>query len=362
MKLLLPLLALVAITATPQDEPVLARAGSLLSRPLYRTEAPPPLRAARHIVILHAGVSRDLVQHDDSRTPEEALAVARELVSRLRDGADFLELAREHSGAANTHRGALLGAFPEGMLMAPLDRFLWTSEPGDVSDPLDTPFGLQIVQRIDARAGVKQILLKGDGAERRARELRAHLLEGADFGELAREHSQDRASAERGGEYAIFVRGSRDNQLKALAFELEPGEISEPYETPLGWHLLQRVDPDSVDPALEEKLFVRARAIVVSWKGAVAAPPDLERTKAEAYDVADQIQTLVRGGEPMAEYAAGPYNDDPGGREREGDLGWLYRRNPDAPNFLSELFIVEPGTLLDIKETSAGFVLLRRTE
>ena len=365
MKILLSLLALAAGAVAFQDEPEpspLARAGSLLARPLYRTEAPPPMRAARHIVILHAGVSRKVMKHDDQRTPEEALAVARELVARLRDGADFMEIAREHSGAPNLHRGALLGSFPEGMLMAQLDRFLWTSETGDVSDPIDTPFGFQILERIDSRAGVKQILLQGEGAERKARELRARLAQGEDFGELAREHSMDEASAERGGEYAIYVRGSKDNLLKALAFELELGEISEPYQSPLGWHILQRVDPDSVDPALDEKLFVRARAIVVSWKGAVAAPPGLERTKGEAFEVADQIHKRVTAGESMTEYASSEYNDDPGGREREGDLGWLYRRNPDAPNFLSELFVVQPGTLLSIKETTAGYVVLRRTE
>lgn len=335
-------------------------AESLLTRPLYLEESPPPLRALKNIVLLHSGVSQNLIHHDSKRTPEEALALAKELVGRLRAGANFAEVASEYSSSPNVRHGACLGAYPRGMLLPGLDEFAWTAELGEISDPLETPIGIQILQRDTARAGVLQIRIAGEGAEAKATELHARLVAGEDFAALAKEHSADQSSAEAGGQYSIFVRGPQDTQLKALAFKLAVGELSKPYSTPLGWHIIRRVDPSELAPELEERTFVRARAILVAWRGSLGAQEGVTRTKARALEVVRNMEAAIREGHSMAEFGASEFNDDPGGRARSGDLGWVFRRNPDLPVFMSEVFRVAPKTLLDLKETSAGYVLVRR--
>ncbi|MCZ6596887.1 MAG: hypothetical protein O7B99_04540, partial [Planctomycetota bacterium] len=54
------------------------------------------------------------------------------------------------------------------------------------------------------------------------------------------------------------------------------------------------------------------------------------------------------------------YNDDVTGKEREGDIGWLHRRNPGTAQFLAGCFLVEPGELLDLTQVKYGWLVIRR--
>lgn len=77
-------------------------------------------------------------------------------------------------------------------------------------------------------------------AEARAAELREQLLAGADFEELAREHSADRGSAAQGGDVGLFNRASPlVDEFKEAAFALEAGQVSEPVRTSFGYHLIE---------------------------------------------------------------------------------------------------------------------------
>ncbi len=62
---------------------------------------------------------------------------------------------------------------------------------------------------------------------------------GEDFAELARQHSEDYATARSGGDTGLFRRGQMVPAFEAVAFSLEPGEISDPVETPFGVHILR---------------------------------------------------------------------------------------------------------------------------
>lgn len=73
----------------------------------------------------------------------------------------------------------------------------------------------------------------------RARQLRRQLVEGADFAELAREHSADPGSAASGGDLGWFGRGDMSPEFEEPAFGLEPGEISEPVLTSVGYHIIE---------------------------------------------------------------------------------------------------------------------------
>jgi len=74
--------------------------------------------------------------------------------------------------------------------------------------------------------------------EEEARELRERYLTGEDFAELAREHSIDRGSANLGGDLGWFGRGVMVQPFEEAAFSLEPGQISEPVQSPFGYHLI----------------------------------------------------------------------------------------------------------------------------
>ncbi|MGF1501386.1 MAG: peptidylprolyl isomerase [Paracoccaceae bacterium] len=75
----------------------------------------------------------------------------------------------------------------------------------------------------------------------RAAALKAELDAGADFADLARENGTDGTRA-RGGDLGYFTKADMVPEFGEAAFALEVGEISEPVESPFGWHLIQLVD------------------------------------------------------------------------------------------------------------------------
>ncbi len=75
----------------------------------------------------------------------------------------------------------------------------------------------------------------------KAREIFEKIAHGSDFAQLARENSKDPGSKDQGGELGFFVRGQMVPQFEEAAFKLKQGEISEPFESQFGWHII-RVD------------------------------------------------------------------------------------------------------------------------
>lgn len=91
---------------------------------------------------------------------------------------------------------------------------------------------------------VRQIQVDRDAAdaESRIRELRARIDAGEDFAELAVEHSEDRLSADRGGDLGQIARGDLDRVLETVIFSLPKGLVSQPVQTRLGWHVVEVTD------------------------------------------------------------------------------------------------------------------------
>jgi len=85
-------------------------------------------------------------------------------------------------------------------------------------------------------------------SEEKARDLFEKIAHGSDFATLARHYSKDPGSKDQGGELGFFSRGQMMPQFEEAAFKLKRGEVSEPFETQLGWHLV-RVDDRRRRPA-----------------------------------------------------------------------------------------------------------------
>ena len=100
---------------------------------------------------------------------------------------------------------------------------------------------------------LRQIFLKGEESEELAQALYQRIQEGEDFSELARAHSQDALSRDRGGEVGWVAAEDLPEDLGALVFSLEPGKVSEPINTERGTYLLdvQELEPSRLRP-LEE--------------------------------------------------------------------------------------------------------------
>jgi peptidyl-prolyl cis-trans isomerase C len=75
----------------------------------------------------------------------------------------------------------------------------------------------------------------------KAREIYEKIAHGSDFAQLAKEYSKDPGSKDQGGELGFFARGQMVPPFEEAAFRLKKGEVSEPFESQFGWHIV-RVD------------------------------------------------------------------------------------------------------------------------
>ena len=334
--------------------PLVVDAESLLMSPLHMEELPPPLWCVRALSLGYG--------EGQARSREDASADLLLVLKNVEEGGSFRDQVVQYRRASGARGDGVLGVVPPGALAPSFEIFLERAKIGEVSGIIETAGALHLLERLVAHAAVRQLFLEGreESVRQRLLELRAEIVAGASFSELASEHSMDRASADRGGDYAVFERGSRDSQLKRAAFELEVGELSLPVETPLGWHLLQRMSKDSLSSQLVESNWARFRAVLITHAGSPkAANP--ERSRSEARALTDEIYALLVKGDPF-EPIARFSNDDPGGKERAGDLGWVHRRMPGLPQYLQSSFLLKSGEVGAPFEMDGGWIVIQRTQ
>ena len=262
MRWLLMLLAVVLLggckcgKTEPQDKGKVRRFVSKkdkVRKPQQRTYL-----AASHIVVAYKGARG--ADPKVTRGKGKAKQLARDLAVRLkRNPAIFAEQARKHSDAVTAENGGYLGAWPRGRMPKGIEEVVDGLVVGEVSkEPIETPQGYQILRRHLAVLAGSQILISWRGArgkppkvfrnkiEARALADKIHgMLEKnpAQFTFLAGKHSEDRASARRGGTLGAWPRGRRLGIIEQALDRLEIGQVSRPVDTPRGWLILRRNDP-----------------------------------------------------------------------------------------------------------------------
>ncbi|MCH5176994.1 MAG: peptidylprolyl isomerase [Prevotellaceae bacterium] len=99
-----------------------------------------------------------------------------------------------------------------------------------------------VVMRQDATAEQQA------AAKARVDSIYQELLNGADFAELARKHSDDKGSAARGGQLPQFGKGMMVPKFEAAAYALKAGEMSKPIESDFGWHIIKLHERHAFEP------------------------------------------------------------------------------------------------------------------
>ncbi len=131
-----------------------------------------------------------------------------------------------------------------------------------------------------------------------ARDLYEKIAHGSDFAKLAKEHSKDPGSKEQGGALGYFKRGQMVPQFEETAFKLKSGEVSEPFETQFGWHIIKVDDRRQRAAPAFEAVKDRVRAHMIHQKAQQVAA-DL-RGKAQIEYVDPEIKKSVETERPGA--------------------------------------------------------------
>jgi peptidyl-prolyl cis-trans isomerase SurA len=183
-----------------------------------------------------------------------ARAKAEEARQRLLKGESFAKVAREMSQDPSAKRnGGSLGYFTALELVKPFEDAVYNMKKGEISQPVRTNFGFHIIRLDDRRPDVgraqvahifKYISPKAKPAQiekykQTMDSIYAELRKGGDFAKLAKACSDDKKSARRGGDLPTIGLHQTPPAFEKMAFSLKEGEISAPFRSQSGFHIIK---------------------------------------------------------------------------------------------------------------------------
>ena len=246
-------------------------------------------------------VSHILIAVGQEASPAQQEAAARraqEVYERSKAGEDFAKLAVAYSNSQTALEGGALGWRKGSELPTFLSDIIAKLKPGEVSEPLRTPTGYHIIRLNEVRGGteaavenqvhVRHILMKtndlADDATVRGKlaALRERILKGEDFAAVAQVTSQDPGSAAEGGDLGWAGPGTFAPEFEQEIAALKDNEISEPFKTQFGWHIVQMLGHRRFDNSDEIKRRQAMEAIRAS-KADEETELWLRRMRDEAY-------------------------------------------------------------------------------
>lgn len=205
-------------------------------------------------------LSHILISLPEAPTPDEeeqARLVATKVLEDLKAGQNFAMMASTYSDGQRALEGGDLGWRKKNEIPTLFSTQIASMEKGDISDLIKSSSGFHIVKLADVRSSEKHIITQtnarhilikldelttADDAWVRLDQLKTRIEGGDDFAVLARSHSDDTVSAADGGNLGWSSPGRMVPKFEEVMDQLEIGEISQPFETQFGWHLLQVLD------------------------------------------------------------------------------------------------------------------------
>ena len=206
-----------------------------------------------------------LISVPEGSTEEEIMQrkmIAEQSVNDLREGQDFAELARQISDGQQASEGGDLGwrkSDEVPSLFAPIVKDM---KVGDISDVIENASGFHIIKLLGSSSGEtkmidqtrsRHILIKvneittDDVAKEKLQQFLYRIEQGESFQQIAKSNSDDMVSALEGGDLGWRGPGELVPQFEQEMNELEIGEVSEPFKTQFGWHILKVVDRRKFD-------------------------------------------------------------------------------------------------------------------
>lgn len=307
-----------------------APAQAAQAQPQVQPQPAPEQAAAPAGPMLYA-LAQILVRVPEGSSPDQ-LALLRKkaegLLARAKRGDDFASLAAASSDGPEALQGGVMGVRPLDGWPDLFVKAISNLQKGQVSQLIQSGNGFHIIKVMDrgtaqpapgrtARAPAPQaapqpapqpaareqapqgptqvvqtrarhILIKtstvmsDDLARQRLEQVRQRLVNGAaTFEEMARQYSQD-ASAPQGGELGWLNPGETVPPFEAAMNALQPGEISQPVQSPFGWHLIQ-VEERREHDATDDLARMRARQTLFERRAQPAFEDWLEQLRAQAY-------------------------------------------------------------------------------
>lgn len=217
--------------------------------------------------------SHILVKCAEDALPKDTLIAYNKITEyRKRNvkGEDFAKLAVESAKdgdpSATDNKGDL-GYFTSLQMVYPFENAAFNTKVGEVSQIVRTRFGYHIMKIVDKRPNQGEMLVShimvrlkkemssadSANAKKKIEEIFAKVKAGEKFDDLAKQYSEDKQSAEKGGELNWFSAGKMpvvEFENKAFALKSK-GDVSEPFMTKYGWHIVKLMDKKDLPAPFE---------------------------------------------------------------------------------------------------------------
>lgn len=245
-------------------------------------------------------LSQIALQLSPSATPadlREAEQRINDIRQQIADGMDFAEAAVNFSDSPDALEGGEVGWRNLSTMPRQVADRIRDLEAGEISEPMlgngslmlvkvneRRPRGEVIIDELQARHIMVQPseLVSPEEARRLIENLHRQIRDGAEFADLAREFSDDERTANIGGLMDWFPAGAYGETFQAVCDSLEPGEVSQPFQTGDGWHLV-KLEGERKSDRTEEALRAEARDLIVQQRSDEEIDRVLRQMRDEAY-------------------------------------------------------------------------------
>lgn len=207
-----------------------------------------------------------------------AVDTLRMIRRQLESGANFGDLARKYSTDPGSRgRGGDLGFVARGSLVPEFEEAAFALEQGEISDIVKTEFGYHLIklqERRGEKIHVKHILISPSATDadnqavvNRLNEMRTNILAGASFDSLAKQYSEDTAAEINSGNLGWFeLPKLQIPKFREVVDTMEVGDISKPFQTEYGWHIVKLNDVKPGGKVTLEKNWVEIEQMVLRQK------------------------------------------------------------------------------------------------
>lgn len=220
--------------------------------------------------------SHILIQVKPDATPEDTLRAYNKIADikkRISSGEDFEKLARELSEDPSAkYNGGSLGYFTAMQMVYPFEEAAFKTTVGETSPIVRTRFGYHLIKVVDKTTArgeveVSHILLrttKGEEAKTKNKifEIYDQIKSGRNWDDLCKEYSEDANTKNVGGRLRPFGVGAIASvpEFEATAFALQkPGDVSDPFQSNLGWHIIRLEKKIPLPPYSEVESSLKKR-------------------------------------------------------------------------------------------------------
>jgi len=236
-------------------------------------------------------------ENASSEQAQQARERAEEVRRLLAEGGDLAQLAASYSDSSTALDGGSLGWRSQGELPTLFANQVPQLAVGETGQIIQSPGGFHLIQLLNRRSAdqavitqthARHILIQPNAvvsdrdARLRLEALRQRIQSGADFAELARANSDDKGSASQGGDLGWASPGTFVPSFEQTMSKLAPGEISEPFRSNFGWHIVQVLERRQRD-ATDELRRAKAAETIRQRKSEEALEAWLRQLREEAY-------------------------------------------------------------------------------